>query len=160
MRRYTGFNGDNGRVTPGLQRLLEYTTFLTSNGLYSLGTYANRPMRGKTSTSVHATGRAMDVGWTRTKSKNPRGYGNYDKAKAFIDFLIHHQDALQLELVLDYWGAPHGQGWRCDRQTWQQYDRPTIAGAPGGRWFHIEIAPRKANDPAHYDRVFQAIFSK
>lgn len=156
-RRYTGFNGDNERVTPGLARFVDYCTFLTSNGFYSLGMYANRPMRGKTSTSVHATGRAVDLGWTRTKTKNPKGFGNYTPAKEFIDFLVDHQELLLLELVIDYHPAPHGQGWRCDRNNWQQYTRPTVAGAPGGRWFHIEIAPRRANDPAYYDQTFRTI---
>jgi hypothetical protein len=160
-RPYTGFNGVATSVRPGLQRLVDYCTFLTGNGLWNNGTYVNRPMRGKPSTSVHATGRAVDLSWRKmpaTKTRAARGYGNYNDGKAFIDFLITHQELLLLEIVLDYWGHPHGQGWRCDRQTWVQYDRPTIGGAPGGDWFHLEISPRQANNPAYYDKAFRHIF--
>jgi hypothetical protein len=160
MRFYTGFNGDAGRTTPGLARLVDYCTFLTGNGLWNNGTYANRPMRNKPSTSVHATGRAVDLSWRRMgKGKTAKGFGNYNDAKAFIDFLVLHADQLQLEIVLDYYGAPHGQGWRCDRNRWQQYDRPTIGGAPGGDWFHLEIAPRMAQNPGYYDQAFATIFA-
>jgi hypothetical protein len=163
VRGYTGFNRDNGGTTPGLARLVDYCTFLTGNGLWNNGTYANRPMRGKASTSVHATGRAVDLSWRAmkpTKTRDGRGFGNYPDAKAFIDFLVAHADQLLLELVLDYHGRPHGQGWRCDRNAWQQYDRPTIAGAPGGDWFHLEISPRMANNPAYYDKAFRLIFNQ
>ena len=157
MRRYTGFNGDNGAATPGLVRLVDYATFLTNGGLWNNGMYANRPMRGKPSTSVHATGRAVDLSWRKLKSR-PKAFGTYNPAKEFIDFLVEHADLLQIEMILDYWGRPHGQGWRCDRQSWTQYTRPTIGGAPGGDWFHIEIAPRMANNPAYYDWAFRHIF--
>jgi hypothetical protein len=162
MRRYTGYNGDNGRATPGLLRLVDYCVFLTGNGLWNNGTYTPRDMRGKKSPSVHGTGRAVDLSWRKMPAKKGgkgRGYGAYGPAKAFIDFLIAHQEELQLEIVLDYWGQPHGQGWRCDRQTWVQYDRPTIGGAPGGDWFHLEIGPRRANDPTFYDQAFHRIFN-
>jgi hypothetical protein len=162
MRPYTGFNGDSGGPRAGLVRLVDYCTFLTGNKLWNNGIYANRPMRGKPTTSVHATGRAVDLSWRRMtpKSKPHRGFGNYPDAKAFIDFLVVHQELLLLELVLDYYGEPHGQGWRCDRQRWVQYDRPTIGGAPGGDWFHLEISPRQANNPGYYDRAFATIFSQ
>jgi hypothetical protein len=162
MKPYTGFNGDAGAARLGLARLVDYCTFLTGNGLWNNGMYANRPMRGKPTTSVHATGRAVDLSWRKTpatKTRPARGFGTYPKAKQFIDFLVTHQDALMLELVLDYHPGPHGQGWRCDRQTWVQYDRPTIGGAPGGDWFHLEISPRQANNPAFYDQAFRDIFT-
>ena len=159
-RSYTGYNGDNGRVTPGLARFVQYCTFLTSNGLWNNGMYASRNMRGKTAPSVHATGRAVDLSWRRMtpKGKPHRGFGNYPDAKQFIDFLVDHQELLLLELVLDYHGKPHGQGWRCERERWVQYDRPTIGGAPGGDWFHLEIAPRAARNPAYYDEAFASLF--
>jgi hypothetical protein len=94
------------------------------------------------------------------KGKPHRGFGNYPDAKAFIDFLVVHQELLLLELVLDYHGKPHGQGWRCERKRWVQYDRPTIGGAPGGDWFHLEIAPRAARNPAYYDEAFTSLFNQ
>lgn len=160
MRPYTGFNGVAAGVTPGLKRLVDWIQFLSGNGLWNNGTYVNRPMRGKESTSVHATGRATDISWRHQtpKGKPARGYGNHAKASEFIDFLIEHQEALMLELVIDYHSRPHGRGWRCDRQTWQSYGRPTVSGAPGGDWFHIEISPRMAQSAEYYDQVFTNIF--
>jgi len=162
MRRYTGFNGVAAGPAPAMVRLTQYAEFLTGNGLWNNGIYGNRPMRGKKSTSVHATGRAADWSWRKmpeTKTRPERGFGDYWPAKAFIDTLIEFQELFLLEAVLDYHGEPYGQGWRCDRDAWQQYDRKTIAGAPGGDWFHIEISPRRANDPTYIDKAFEHIFS-
>lgn len=161
-RPYTGWNGDNGRATPGLLRLVDYITFLTGNGLWNNGTYSPRPMRGKNRPSVHGTGRAVDLSWRGvgpTKTRPGKGFGKYAEAADFIDFLVRHQDELLLELVIDYWPKPHGRGWRCDRNTWTDYDHPTVTGAPGGNWFHIEISPRRANDPNFYDQAFARIFA-
>jgi hypothetical protein len=160
-RRYSGYNGDNGRATPGLLRLVDYCTFLTGNGLWNNGTYAPRPMRGKKTPSVHGTGRAVDLSWRAmkpTKTRPGRGFGNYPEAVDFVEFLIHHAADLLLELVIDYHPKPHGRGWRCDRGVWQAYTSPTVAGAPGGDWFHLEISPRQANNPAFYDQAFATIF--
>lgn len=161
-RRYTGWNGDNGRTTPGLARFVDYCTFLTGNGLWNNGTYAARPMRGKTTPSVHGTGRAVDLSWRKIPAKKKgsgRGFGNYTAARDFINFLVDHQEQLLLELVIDYHPKPAGTAWRCDRNTWEQYTRPTVSGAPGGDWFHIEISPRQANNPAFYDQAFRTILN-
>ena len=162
MRRYTGFDRDPGHATPGLLRLVDYCTFLTGQGLWNNGTYAPRPMRGKNSPSVHGTGRAVDLSWRAmkpTKTRPGRGFGNYPAAVDFVEFLVDHADDLLLELVIDYWPKPHGRAWRCDRGMWVAYTSPTVAGAPGGDWVHIEISPRRANDPAFYDQAFQRIFA-
>ena len=94
-----------------------------------------------------------------TKTRPERGFGDYWPAKAFIDTLIEFQELFLLEAVLDYYGEPYGQGWRCDRDAWAQYDRKTIVGAPGGDWFHVEISPRRANDATYIDKAFEHIFS-
>jgi hypothetical protein len=161
-RPYTGFNGVAGGVTPGLQRLVDYIVFLSGGGLWNNGTYVNRPMRDKQSTSVHATGRAVDLSWRKqaAKGKTPaRGYGNHKEAAEFVDFLVANSELLLLEIVIDYNPKPHGRGWRCDRQTWQPYLRPTVAGAPGGDWFHLEISPRMARSAQFYDEAFATIFN-
>ena len=56
--------------------------------------------------------------------------------------LIDNDDLLGVELILDYCSKPFGRGWKSERGTWQNYDKPTIAGAPTGRWIHVEINPR------------------
>jgi hypothetical protein len=161
MRPYTGYNSDPGRITPGLQRVIDYTAFLTGNGLWNNGAYGPRPMHGKKNPSVHGTGRAVDLSWRRMPAKKGgggKGFGDYGQACEFIDFLVEHQELLLLELVIDYHPKPHGRGWRCDRQAWQTYTSNTVAGAPGGDWFHLEISPRQAGNAAYYDKAFQTIF--
>jgi hypothetical protein len=58
---------------------------------------------------------------------------------------------------LDYFPGPWGAGWRCDRQAWKNYGTKTIGGAPGGDWYHIEIAPRFADKPAEYIKRFERL---
>lgn len=160
MRQYTGFDRDPGAVTPGLQKLIDYCTFLTGNGLWNNGAYGPRPMRAKKTPSVHGTGRAVDLSWRRMPAKKNgqgRGFGDYAKACEFIDVLVEHSELLLLEMVIDYHPGPHGRAWRCDRMAWQTYTQPTVAGAPRGDWFHLEISPRMANNPAHYDQAFKQI---
>lgn len=158
MRPYTGYDRTADGPRAGVQRFVEYAIFLTGSGLWNNGTWGVRPKRGKQSMSVHATGRAMDLSWRRM-SKG-RGYGDYWPAKAYIDAIVANADLFDLEMVIDYYGPPHGQGWRCDRMAWQQYDRPTVGGAPGGDWFHLELGPRLADDPAGVDAAFAEIFAR
>jgi hypothetical protein len=124
----------------------------TQKGLYNFGTWGIRDKRGKPGNpSVHATGRAADVAWreipgerggTAEWQKQP-----YRNARAIINRLVEHADAIGLELALDYTPQPYGAGWRCDRGTWERYEKPTIHGAPGGQWFHLEISPAMAANP-------------
>ena len=158
MRRYTGYDRTAAGPTPALLRLVDYATFLTGGGLWNNGTWANRPMRGKQSTSVHATGRAVDLSWRKLKS-HPNAFGAYQPAADFIQFLVNHADELMLEMVIDYHPKPHGRGWRCDRDAWQTYTSKTVSGAPGGDWFHLEISPRIAQNAAFYDQAFRHILN-
>lgn len=129
-RRYTGFDGEATGEHPALaafRRCVKARFPYTAN----LGTYVVRPMRGKTTPSVHGTGRAWDCGWE----------GDYQqRAIPLIDFVVTHANGYGVEMVLDYFEG-FGRGWRCDRGGWQVYEKPTIHGAPGGKWIHIEIAP-------------------
>ena len=160
MRPYTGFDGNVKRPLPSMNRFIDYVTFLSEGGLWNNGAYGVRKMRGKESESVHGTGRAVDLSWRRTKiGRGRRGFGDAAKAERFIqDLLIKNADVLQIELVLDYWPQPHGRGWRCDRNEWQNYARRTIVGAPRGDWFHVEISPAAARDPEFFDRAFKKVF--
>lgn len=157
MRRYTGWDGNAKGKRAGTERFIDYVTFLTGNGLWNNGSWGVRPMRGKESQSVHGTGRAVDLSWRKTGKK---GFGDYKKAVDFINFLVANANALQIECVFDYFPQPHGRGWRCDRNAWQSYTRKTIHGSPNGDWFHIEISPSVADDPAHFDRVFSSLLKK
>ena len=75
-RKYTGnTDGVAAGVRPGTTELLRLASkrFAVTN----LGTFANRQMRGTNQLSVHATGRAVDL-----------GYQNRDNALALWNFLI------------------------------------------------------------------------
>ena len=159
MRPYTGYDRTAGAITPGLQRLIDYCQFLTGGGLWNNGAFGVRDMRGKPGKpSVHATGRAVDLSWRKLKSR-PAAFGAYQPAADFIQFLVDHADELMLEMVIDYHPKPHGRGWRCDRGAWQIYTSKTVSGAPGGDWFHLEISPRMAQNPAFYDQAFRHILN-
>ena len=157
MRKYTGWDGNASGKRAGNERFIDYVTFLTGNGLWDNGSWGVRPMRGKQNPSVHGTGRATDFSWRKVGNK---GFGDYKKAADFIDFLVKNATALQIECVFDYFPRPHGRGWRCDRNAWQNYTKPTIQGSPNGDWFHVEISPAVADDAAHFDRVFASLLKK
>ena len=136
-RPYTGYNGNSRGPLPGTVALRDTILFLNP-GLTNLGTYAKRDARGKPGQpSVHATGRAVDIGYTNRADIEP-----------LMDWLVTHADQLGVEMVADYFTTPWGRTWRCDRNAWKIYDKKTIHGAPGGRWIHIEISPTIASDAA------------
>lgn len=123
----------------------------------SLGMYANRPVRGGTGLSVHATGRAADLG------------GTPDQIKRAIDFLYFFRDKLEVEAIHDYQGywiptRGFGAAYRCNRDTggklsgWRVYSQPTIG--KGGQWTHYEISPSMAASPDRVDKVFTEILDK
>ena len=146
-RAYTGWNGNADKITPGLDLLIRIVTRRTDSTLRSLGAWGVRPKRGKESPSVHGTGRAVDLGWTNRK-----------RSLATIERLIAIADEIGLELAIDYFPPEHGRAWRCDRNEWKNYTRHTVDGAPGGRWYHLEISPAMANNPqamkAALDKAF------
>lgn len=156
-RKYTGWDGDASGKRAGNDRFIDYVTYLTGNGLWNNGSWGPRSKRGKSSPSVHGTGRATDFSWRRMP--NGKGYSDYAKACEFIDLLVANADLLQIECVFDYYPGKYGRGWKCDREAWQVYSRKAFSGAPGGDWFHCEIAPGVADDPGHFDRAFATIMA-
>lgn len=130
--KYTGFDGNATGPRPTMD--IWVRNAIEVSGLKNLGTWVVREMRGKSSPSVHGTGRAVDLGYTGVKEGRK-------KCLELIDLLIANADELGVELILDYLPKPYGRGWKADRGTWQAYDKPSISGAPGGRWIHVEISP-------------------
>jgi hypothetical protein len=106
-------------------------------------------MRGTSQLSVHASGRAVDL-----------GYQNRDNALALWNFLIANTAQLGIEEIHDYsyrnpnqdpkdktaWGAGYrssrGEGMRGIRI----FDAKNNAGTPNGRWLHVELSPAMADD--------------
>lgn len=144
MRKYTGINdGLATSARPGLLVLVSYIGSASDGWLWNNGTWVNRKVRGKDVMSVHATGRAADLSYRQVKPKR-RGHGR-PYAVHVMRWLTTNADAFGLEMIIDYMPAPHGAGWRCDRDGWQVYKKPTVSGAPNGDWIHIEISPRMAD---------------
>ena len=132
VAKYTGFDGNATGPRPTMDIWIRNA--IEVSGLKNLGSWVIREQRGKTSPSVHGTGRAVDLGYTGVKEGRK-------KCLALIDLLIANADALGVELILDYLPKPYGRGWKSDRAAWQAYEKPSISGAPGGRWIHVEISP-------------------
>ena len=145
-RKYTGTSdGPAPGKRAGLEEFVKQVATLSGGALWNNGTWVVRNMRGKESLSVHATGRAVDMSWRKLGNKGVAdGRG---QARRTINRLVANADLLQIECILDYFPDPHGRGWRCDRESWQVYKKPTISGTPGGDWYHIEISPEMADSP-------------
>lgn len=148
-RPYTGYDGDASGTMPGLAMFVREAERRTGGALWNNGTYAVRPMRAKTTPSVHSTGRACDLSYRRMPNKGvPRGR---EIAEHFFNVVIANANEIGIELVIDYYpdaaAGIHGRAWRCDRQAWKNYDKPTVAGAPGGDWYHAELSPAAARNP-------------
>jgi len=150
-RRYTGWDKDASGKRAGLEKLVDLCE--QHFGLWNNGTWGVRKKRGKSSSSVHGTGRAADLSW---RGAPHRGTGNYHDAVRLMDFLTRPDvaDALGIEAVFDYYPKPHGRGWKCDRAAWQNYTKPAFSGAPGGDWVHIEISNEHADDPDYINHWF------
>jgi hypothetical protein len=130
----------------------------SDGALWNNGAYGRRDMRGKPgSLSVHSTGRAVDMSY-RGSAQRPKA--NRKNALAFIEKLIANANDLGIQIVMDYNPAPHGASWRCDRQAWRKYTKPTIGGAPGGDWFHIEISPQAADSVIFVKAAFLKVFGE
>lgn len=157
MRPYTGWNGNVKKPLPSMNRFIDYVTFLTGGGLWNNGSHGVRPVRGGQSPSVHGTGRAVDFSWRRTKlGRGRHGFGDWWQAASFYEFLLQNADVLEIEHMVDYTPRPHGRAYRCDKGAgWYNYSKPTVKGAPGGDWVHVEISPRAAADPLFYDVAFR-----
>ena len=152
-RKYTGYNGDAIGKQAGLEELVRQ--LCSKFPLFNNGTWVVRNMNNanlsKPKPSVHSTGRAADLSWRKSGKK---GSGNYADAVALLDFLVLHAEALQIEELHDYFPQPHGRGWKCDRESWKVYDKPTIGSAPGGDWIHLEISPLHAQNALYYKEFF------
>ena len=153
-RKYTGWDKDATGKRMGTEKLVQLLCAHFNGAVSNNGTWNVRPSRGSGRPSVHGTGRAADVSWRRLNSG--KGYGNYKAALEVLDFLVAYSEVLFIEELHDYFLAPHGRGWKCDRMAWKVYDKPTI-GTPGGDWWHLEIANDHADDPAYYEQVFAGI---
>jgi hypothetical protein len=153
-------NSDGPAAGPraGMNEFIKQIIHHSDGALFNNGAYGRRDMRGKPgSLSVHATGRAVDMSY-RGSAQRPKA--NRKNALAFIEKLVANANVLGIEIVMDYFPAPHGRAWRCDRQSWKKYTKPTIGGAPGGDWFHLEITPQAADSVIFVKAAFLKVFGE
>ena len=132
VAKYTGFDGNVKSRRPTMDIWIRNAEEVS--GLKNLGSWVVREQRGKPSSSVPGTGRAVDLGFTGLKQGRK-------KCLELIKLLVANADVLGVELILDYTPKPYGRGWKADRGSWQRYEKPTISGAPGGKWIHVEVSP-------------------
>lgn len=147
MRPYTGTTDGAARgKRPGLEAFVAAIQEKSGGQLWNNGTYGIRSKRGKSSLSVHATGRAADI--SRRKYGRHAGTSRQNLEKV-CDWLVEHAEDIGLEYLADYAYGNGGRGWRCDRDDWQVY-RPGIitgGGSPASDWIHLEL------DSSHADSV-------
>ena len=125
-------------------------------GFSNLGTWVVRDMRGKPGQlSVHATGRAADIGYGTAKDAR-------NNAIELFNWLLQNATALGIEEIHDYAFSKYGRGYRCSRADKDggvivYKDLASSAGTPGGTWLHVELSPEMADDPAKFEAAWRAI---
>jgi hypothetical protein len=165
MRKYTG-NSDGlsktGVARDGTKELLRICQ--KNFGFTNLGIFSNRRMNNDKAKadpknpkwlSVHATGRAVDM-----------GYSDRKKAVECWDFLIANTKELGIEEIHDYAFDPDGagpmkawgRGFRCSRgegvKGVKVFTATDNAGTPGGKWLHVELSPKMADDPKAFRKAW------
>jgi hypothetical protein len=134
---YTG-NSDANPKGKATEQAIKFAQIMHDRwGFTNLGIYAYRPMRGSGNLSVHATGRAVDLGYK--PSFQPR-------VSEICDWLADNYLTLGIEEVHQYsWeGSDWGRGFRCCRDGkpgWKTWTAEANGGTPGGKWIHVELAP-------------------
>ena len=155
-RKYTGTSdGAAAGKRAGLEEFAKQINVWSDGALWNNGTWMVRSKMGKTSLSVHATGRAVDLSYRKLGAKGK--VDGRQHAERALEMLIANQEELGLECILDYQVSPWGRGWRCDRQSWTKYTKATITGAPNGDWIHVELSPEVADSPSRVKAVFDKL---
>jgi hypothetical protein len=155
-RHYTG-NKDGAAkgLRPGMKVFIEEVIKLGDGAFWNNGDFGVRPMKGKEALSVHATGRACDFSYRNMGKGKGKGVPNGRRhAVRMCKILVDNADLLGLEALFDYFPAPHGRAWMCDRDAWSNYKKATISGAPKGDWLHAELSPEMADSPAKVREAF------
>lgn len=165
-RPYTGFDKVGTATHPAAKKLAELLG--KRHGMSYMGGLVVRVMRSapaaiqkldpndprcKPYMSVHASGRAVDVG-----SNDPK------LLAAVFEYLVDHADELFLEEVHHYAhkasgsSKAWGRGFRCSRANKNrgivEWDAKNNGGTPGGLWLHYEVSPDA--DPKALEAHFRA----
>jgi len=155
-RPYIGWDGNSAGRRAGTEKFHKLLKEYFGGGVWCNGSWGVRKMNNPrvNAWSVHGTGRAFDISWRGGKYG---GYGNYEQAVKVVEFLAENAELFQIMELHDYYPKPYGRGWRCDRESWRVYDKPTIGSAPGGDWFHVEVSPAVADNEQFFIDAFESI---
>lgn len=164
-RKYTGNSDGLSKVgaRPGLKKLVDLS--IRRWGFTNMGTFVNRSMNNPKAKagdpkwlSVHATGRACDL-----------GYSDRKKALEAWGWFLEHAAALGIEEIHDYAfdadktdkALGWGRGFRCSRgegaKAVKVYDENDNAGSRGGKWLHLELSPAMADNAEEFERVWRSL---
>ena len=154
--KYTGYDKTAEQKLKGTERFVELCG--RRWGFKNLGTLVVRQMRSGQGMSVHATGRACDIGFPNTKQ------GHAAAVEAMLWFVKYYKE-LGIEEVHDYGGLINGtwQGWRCDRKGkpgWKKWTDTDNGGSKNGRWIHVELAGKSNGGFAEDDVALEAAWRK
>lgn len=123
---YDRATGPTQGPTPGAVALMEWVT--TNTNGRNLGIYNPRRIRGGSSWSTHAEGRALDIGFPTFHGGTPEGW-------ALAELLARHHADLGVQLLI------YGRKiWRNHRRTWGGY-RGT---SPHDDHIHCELTRQAA----------------
>lgn len=157
-RKYTGIkDGIFSGPRKGMLEFIKQVEALTDKALWNNGHWMVRSVKGTPAggpLSVHATGRAVDLSYRKMPDKGKADGRKH--AQEFMELLVANNRLLGIELILDYMPV-HGRGWRCDRLSWLDYDKPGLHGSGGGDWLHVEISPRMADTPLAVVAAFEKL---
>lgn len=174
-RPYTGFDKIAREVPPGVAQfmnLLQRRWGLTNLGILTVRAMRSAPAKFQNKNaaqleklpgyqkwmSVHATGRALDA-----------GYSNRKAALEAWEWCLAHATELGIEEIHDYAydpdgkgpGKAWGRGYRCNRADKRSgvvvYSQNNNAGTPGGKWLHFEISPAMASSAEAMLAAWKAI---
>ena len=148
MLTYVGAGNDPAPgATPGIESWKSYVLGRWPGGV-DLGTWTVRNVRGGSTLSVHAVGRAWD--W-RYASPGP-GRAAADEAMAFT---IEHHELLGIQAIHDYVAC---RIWRSSRPgsgaAWKQQRPGNGMGAAWAAWLHFEVHPES---PLHQASVIDVL---
>jgi len=167
VRKYTG-NSDGVSATGALGGTVRFVELCQARWKFTnLGVFSNRRMNNASAAadptnpkwlSVHATGRACDIGDKKRK----------DAIEAWLWFL-EHAAVLGIEEMHDYAFDPDGvggkkawgRGFRCSRGEGNKgvriFDDSNNAGSAGGQWLHVELSPALAADGDRLEAIWRGL---
>lgn len=155
-RKYTGFDGYASGKRKGTEQFIREFVKFTNGAFFNNGSYGRRPQRGRDKPSVHGTGRAVDLSY---RGGTYSGCGDRKIAIRWVDWLVENSQDLGIELIIDYSYKPLGRGWKCDRNKWKRYLRPTITygGKSWADWIHVELSPDVCDDSDYFKMLFREL---